>query len=360
MNITISKNDLSTALRRVQGACSGRSVIPALSGVLLRAKGEMLEAVASNGDMQISHSVPCGVLGAGEALIPLARLSLFVNQFGPQEISIDVDAKFRATLKSGAKRASLCGLNPVDFVQFTDEQRVAISMAQADLKSALKRTLIAVSTDVTRHILNGVHFELKENVLTMVSTSGRHLCRVTHEVQGDGVRATLPTKGATELMRLLDDEGSTVVEFGPNTAAFTVGDTVMTSKLMSEGYPNFRNAIPKECVERVAINREELLSSIRLVNSTEVDANKFPKILVKFERNRLSLESAWQTSDAGDSIAINYTGKDLTFPLEPDQVSEILSALTEDEVHIEMIDELSQFVIKAGNFLGLTMPYRPT
>jgi DNA polymerase III sliding clamp (beta) subunit (PCNA family) len=118
--------------------------------------------------------------------------------------------------------------------------------------------------------------------------------------------------------------------------------------------------IPKECVERVTINREEFLSSIRLVNSTEVDPNKFPKILAKFERHRLSLESTWQTSDARDSIAINYTGKDLTFPLAPDQLADILGALTEDEVHIELIDELSQFVIKAGNFLGLTMPYRPT
>lgn len=358
MNIAITKDDLGTALLRVQGACSGRAVIPALSGVLLRAHGETLETVASNGAMQISHSVPCGVLGAGGVV--LSGLNDFVSRFGPQEISLAIDNKFKAVLKSGAAICSLNGTDPVEFPVFATEARQSFPIEQAKLKSMLRRALVSVSTDYMGRIqLCGVQFELKDGLLTLVATDGRRLSKTTHEIASNDIMGTVPTKAVIELIRLLDDEGDMTVLIGNRAAQFRLGSTVLETKLLDSNYPNWRQVIPGDCTARVSLSREELQSKVRLVGSVTPKANKSLSMLSVFGRNTFSLKCCGE-SEASDSVAVNYSGREFAITLNPDYVLDVLGALDDDEVHLEFTDDLSPFVIKADNFLSVIMPMRHT
>lgn len=359
MNITITKDDLSHALRRVQGAIASRTTLPILSYVLLCAKGESLQLVASNLDLQISHTVPAGVLGAGEVALNQSGLSAFVNQFGPQEISLAIDDKFKATLKSGGAVCSLSGTDAVEFPVFSAQPGQSFPVEQAKLKSMLRRTLFSVSTDSMRPMLNGVRFELKNGTLTIISTDGRRASRATHEIASNDISGTIPTKAATELMRLLSDEGDVTVSIGKSKAQFTLGNTVLETKLIDFVYPNWRQIIPGDCVARVTVAREELQSSIRLVSSIILEANKSPSMRADFARHVLKLKCVGE-STASDSLAVKYDGKDFAITLNPDYVLDVLNALDDDEVHLEFTDDLSPFVIKADNFLGVIMPMRTT
>ena len=63
--------------------------------------------------------------------------------------------------------------------------------------------------------------------------------------------------------------------------------------------------------------------------------------------------------EARETMAINYKGKDLAIAFNPSYVIDPLNALTEDEVFIELIDELSPGVLKInGPFLYVVMPMR--
>jgi len=65
--------------------------------------------------------------------------------------------------------------------------------------------------------------------------------------------------------------------------------------------------------------------------------------------------------EARETIAINYKGKELAIAFNPRYLIDPLAALTEDEVFIELIDELSPGVVKInGPFLYVVMPMRLT
>jgi len=63
--------------------------------------------------------------------------------------------------------------------------------------------------------------------------------------------------------------------------------------------------------------------------------------------------------EARESMAVNYKGKDMAIAFNPAYMIEPLTALTDDEVYLEVIDELSPGVLKInGPFLYVVMPMR--
>jgi DNA polymerase-3 subunit beta len=63
--------------------------------------------------------------------------------------------------------------------------------------------------------------------------------------------------------------------------------------------------------------------------------------------------------EAREIIAINYKGKEFAIAFNPRYLIDPLAALTEDEVYLELIDELSPGVVKInGPFLYVVMPMR--
>lgn len=355
MNLLIPKDALNRALRRVSGAISGRAVNTALSCVLLRAKGKALEVVASNLDMQISCRVEAEIKVPGEALIPFSKLSTFVSLANHPYISISVDDKLSAECACGSARRTIQCAKVEDFTEFPTESRKAFDIDQAALKAALRRTLIAVCKNEERFILCGVHFELAENKLTTVATSGVRLAMVTHEIEGPDLRKTMPTPMVADLISILDEDVATV-SFGDRTAQIVAGDTTFKSKLIDGDYVNFRYVIPNSVGERLTVDREEFLSSLRLVASGWDQPNKLQSILLTLANNRMEIKLLGATTDASDNLAVRYSGKDFEIRLAPEQLIDTLAALTDDEIAIEITDALSPFVIKAKDFLALTMP----
>jgi DNA polymerase-3 subunit beta len=245
-----------------------------------------------------------------------------------------------------------------------DEKKV--SLTQEHLKGMLRKTSFATSTDETRYVLNGIFFSMKEHKLTMVATDGRRLAMVEHEVDIPEKHQTdfiVPSKAVGELNRLLQDKGQAEITFTENQAVFTLkGETgfpvVVMTKLIEGNYPNYRQVIPAEAKERVTLPREEFLHALR--RAEIMTSEKQNSVKLAFTKNNLAITA--NTPDVGearDTMAVNYKGKDLSIAFNPAYVIEPLTALTEDEVYLELIDELSPGVLKIQTpFLYVVMPMR--
>ncbi len=357
MNLTISRESLNFALNRVKGAVSSRPVNPALSCVLMRARGQSLELVTTNLDMQISHAVEAQIATEGSVLLPFSSFLQFATNFGQQDIAISVDDKLKCSLICGGSRGSISGMSPKEFTEFPAQEHCDFAMAQADLKAALKKTLISVSKDSTRFALCGVFVELQKNRLSFVSTDGRQLSQVKSLLDGDGIQAIISTGGASAVFRLLSDTGEVSVKIGKHFAEFSVGGTTLVSKLIDAVYTNYRQVIPESFTHRMTIDRDEFLSAVKYVGWI-ADSNKAPVMVWEFSRNKLSLHQVSSSDEARRDIAVKYSGPDMEIGMAPERVSVVLSALTETEVALEIIDNLSPVSIKAGNFNAIIMPCR--
>lgn len=367
MNLTISNEQINNGLQAVQNVVSARTTLPILSNVLLEAADNRLKLTATDLDVTVSCTVEAQVKRPGATTLPVKKLFGIVREMGNQELEMEVDDKNVCAIRSGASFYKVHGLASEEFPpiqKFKDEKKVTLK--QEALKGMMAKTAFAISTDESRYVLNGIFMSLKDHKLTMVATDGRRLALVEEEVdvteqsQGEFI---VPAKAVNELRRLLQPSGEVEVRYGDNQAAFHLKDdkgfsVLIVTKLIEGNYPNYRQVIPGECKERVPLIREELLHALR--RAEIMTSEKANSVKLTFTKNNLAITAnSPEIGEARESLAVNYKGKDLAIAFNPKYLIDPLTALTEDEVFLELIDELSPGVLKInGPFLYVVMPMR--
>jgi len=153
------------------------------------------------------------------------------------------------------------------------------------------------------------------------------------------------------------------IKYAENQAAFTLkdekgGSVLIITKLIEGNYPNYRQVIPGETKERIALPREEFLHALK--RAEIMTSEKANSVKLAFGKNNLAITAnAPEVGEARESIAVNYKGKEMAIAFNPKYLIDPLNALAQDEVFIELIDELSPGVLKInGPFLYVVMPMR--
>lgn len=354
-------------LQAVQNVVSNRTTLPILSNVLLRAEGDKLELTATDLDVTIACSVEAKVKKPGASTVPVKKLFGIVRELGNSEIDLEVDDKNVCSIRSGASFYKINGLSADEFPpmpKFKEDKKV--ELPQEKIRGMMKKTSFAISTDESRYVLNGIFISLKDHKMTMVATDGRRLAMVDEELdvseksQGEFIA---PAKAVNELNRLLQDKGNVEVRYTDNQASFTLkdeknGSVLIVTKLIEGNYPNYRQVIPTEVKERISLVREEFLHALK--RAEIMTSDKSNSVKLTFGKNNLAITAnSPEVGEARESIAINYKGKEMAIAFNPKYMIDPLNALTNDEVFIELIDELSPGVLKInGPFLYVVMPMR--
>jgi DNA polymerase-3 subunit beta len=367
MNLTISKDQIINGLQAVQNVVSTRTTLPILSNVLLRAEGDRLEFTATDLDVTITSAVEAKVKKPGASTVPVKKLFGIVRELTNVDIDLQVDEKNVCSIQSGASFYKINGLSADEFPpppKFGEDKKV--TLPQETVRGMMKKTSFAISSDESRYVLNGIFISLKDHKMTMVATDGRRLALADEEVdvseksQGEFI---VPSKAVNELNRLLQDKGEIEVRYADNQAAFALKDEkggaiLIISKLIEGNYPNYRQVIPAETKERVALVREEFLHALR--RAEIMTSEKANSVKLSFGKNRLEITAnSPEVGEAKETLAINYKGPEMAIAFNPKYMIDPLNALANDEVFLELIDELSPGVLKInGPFLYVVMPMR--
>jgi DNA polymerase-3 subunit beta len=367
MNLTVTKEQIIIGLQAVQNVVTTRTTLPILSNVLLRAENDRLEFTATDLDVTIACAVEAKVNRPGASTVPVKKLFGIVRELTNLDIDLEVDDKNNCSIHSGASFYKINGLSADEFPplpKFKEEKKVVLS--QETVRSMMKKTSFAISTDESRYVLNGIFLSLKDHKLTMVATDGRRLALADEAVdvseasQGEFI---VPAKTVNELNRLLQDKGEVEIRYAENQASFTLKDekgssVLIVTKLIEGNYPNYRQVIPAETKERIALGREEFLHALR--RAEIMTSEKSNSVKLSFGKNKLEITAnSPEVGEARETLAINYKGPDMAIAFNPKYVIDPLNALTNDEVFLELIDELSPGVLKInGPFLYVVMPMR--
>ena len=367
MNLTITKEQIMNGLQAVQNVVSTRTTLPILSNVLIRAEKDRLEFTATDLDVTISCSVEAKVKKAGATTVPVKKLFGITRELNGTELEIEVDEKNICSLRCGSSFYKIHGLGADEFPplpKFKDDKKV--NLPQETVKSMMRKTSFAVSSDESRYVLNGIFISLKDHKMTLVATDGRRLALVDEEVDISDKSSgefIVPAKAVGELNRLMQEKGDVEITLGENHASFSMKDEkgfsiLLITKLIEGNYPNYRQVIPAETKERIPLVREEFLQALR--RAEIMTSEKANSVKLAFGKNTLAITAnSPEVGEARESLAVNYKGKEIAIAFNPRYLIDPLAALTEDEVFFELIDELSPGVLKInGPFLYVVMPMR--
>jgi len=366
MKLTIGQEEFITGLQAVQNVVSTRTTLPILSNVLLNAVGDRLTLTATDLDVTISKTVEAKVEIDGSFTMPVKKLLSIAREVGGSQIDLDV-SKNQSSIKSGSSAYRVNGLPAEEFPPIKNfSGQTTIQMQQDTVKTMLRRTSFAVSTDENRYVLNGLYLSFKENKLTMVATDGRRLALAEEDVElkdDNPLEVIVPTKAIQELSRSLGDKGDVEIQITENQVSFGLKEndstgSLIVSKLVEGAYPNYKQVIPAESKHRVTLDKEELFHALR--RAEIMTSEKANSVKLTFSENNLTFTAnSPEVGESRETMAIKYEGEETSISFNPQFFIDPLKALEEDEVHFEFTDQLSPGVVKVKHpFLYVIMPMR--
>ncbi|MEO5753746.1 MAG: DNA polymerase III subunit beta [Chthoniobacterales bacterium] len=362
MKFSVTKEKLLECLQQVQNVVSTRTTLPILSNVLLQTNGSEVRLTTTDLDVGVRGSFEAQIDKEGATTLPARRLFSIIRELPSSEIQFDIDGKNAASIRSGQSFFKILGLPEEEFPPLPkfDDSKV-VTIRQKDLRDGLRKTSYAISTDETRYVLNGVLFSFKDNKLTLVATDGRRLAMLDIDLEfprSHEADIIVPTKAVTELQRLLTDEGDIRVSLTSGQIAFDLNNTLLVSKLIEGNYPNYKQVIPAETKERVTLERETFLNSLKRVSLLASD--KSNSIKLNFTKNNIDITANTpEVGEAKESLPVAYKGREFSIAFNPEFLMAPLRNLTEDEIFLDLIDEMSPGVIKIQSpFLYVLMPMR--
>jgi len=364
MKFKITKEKFIEGLQQVQHVVSTRTTLPILSNVLLQAKGGRVELTTTDLDVGVRGAVDADVDEEGATTLPARKLATIVKELPTSEISIEVNGNNIAAIKSGPSFFKILGLSQDEFPQLPDFGGAReVVLDQKLVKDGLKKTFYAISTDETRYVLNGINWSFSGGKLTLVATDGRRLAMVDQDVEIADAQTRdviVPTKAIAELQRLLADAGQVRIRIGESQIAFELNGYLLTSKLIDGNFPNFRQVIPGAPRYRVTMDRSLLLETVHRVSLLTSDKTSSIK-LVFTEDNIEIMANAPEVGEARESLPVNYKGDKMSIAFNPEFLMAPLRNLDTDEVHLDLIDEISPGVLRINEpFLYVIMPMRVT
>ena len=366
MKLTIGQEEFITGLQAVQNVVSTRTTLPILSNVLLNAVGDRLTLTATDLDVTISKTVEAKVEIDGSFTMPVKKLLSIAREVGGSQIEMDV-SKNQCSIKSGSSAYRVNGLPAEEFPPIPNfSGQTTIQMPQDTVKTMLRRTSFAVSTDENRYVLNGLYLSFKENKLTMVATDGRRLALAEEDVElkdDNPLEVIVPTKAIQELSRSLGDKGDVEIQITENQVSFGLKEndgtgSLIVSKLVEGAYPNYKQVIPAESKHRVTLDKEELFHALR--RAEIMTSEKANSVKLTFSENNLTFTAnSPEVGESRETMAIKYEGEETSIAFNPQFFIDPLKALEEDEVDFEFTDQLSPGVVKVKHpFLYVIMPMR--
>ncbi len=363
MKFIVAKDVFLKGLQMVQSIISSHNTAAVLYNILLTAENGVLKMEATDLSVSLQFSIDgVEVSEPGATTLHARRLLGLVRELPGEKIELSVDDKHTATIQAGSSNYKIYGIPAEEFppIKISETEKV-FSLEQGAFREMLKKTVYAVSTDESRQVLNGILMTVAEQKLTVVATDGRRLALVEQEIEipvDVQANVVIPTKTVNELVKTLSDEGTLKIKVVDGMVSFEVDNVVIVSKLIDGNYPNYRQVIPNQCEEKITLEREIFLATLRRVSQLAKEKNV--PVRLTFDKNHLRVfASVPDVGEADETMPIKYKGKKIAMAFNPDYLMDPLRNLTSDEVNIEMVDELSPAVIKCDiPFLYVIMPLR--
>src|SRR5579885_1645626 len=304
MKVRISRDELLTGLQRVQGVVEKRNTVPILSNILLEAKSDGVDILATDLEIGMRGLYKATVEEPGSVTVSARKVYEILKELRDGEIELTVSENKWTTIRAGKSQFKIVGLPSSEYPQMPAIDRESLTpLAGAGLIDLIRKTLFAVGDNDARYILNGLLIMLlaseKKATLRLVGTDGHRLAVAEQDISASmpkdapkEMKAIIPKKAAHEIRRLLEEggDGEPLIGFTKNLMIFRKSGLLLTSRLMEGNYPNYQQVLPKESNKRIAVNRNELEGALRRVSVLSRD--KANAVKLSFAPGRMTLFSS--------------------------------------------------------------------
>ncbi len=346
MRIQCAQDHLLRGVQTVGRAISPRASMPILGNILLETTKDGVKVAATDLELGIEAYVAAKVKEGGAVTLPARILTDIVSNLPESPVELVVaEGESKAAITSESVKFEVLGLPATDFPLLpTGDGDVQVKMDAGLLRTMIRQTSFAVSTDETRPFLTGVYLVLETGSGQLVATDGGRLALRKAKIPGESkgkITAIVPSKTMAELVRALGGiEGEITIASQENQLIFTLPGMRFISRLISGQFPNYEQVIPKEFKQRIKVGTERLLRAVRRASITARDSAN----VVRLTASEGTLTISSNTPDVGkaqEDIKVEVEGDAIPVAFNAKFLLDALSNMDAPEVFFDLTGPLS-------------------
>jgi DNA polymerase-3 subunit beta len=348
-----------------------RNTIPILANVLVRAEKSALNLKATDLDLEVIESIAAEVAPGGSTTVPAHMFYEIVRKL-PEGSQVVLEASGdRAVLaiRAGRSRFTLQTLPESDFPDLAAaDMSHKFALNAADLKKLIDKTQFAISTEETRYYLNGIYLHAagtgKASTLRAVATDGHRLAQADLPLPAgaDGMPGVIvPRKAVSEVQRLIEDsEADVAVELSPSKIRFSIGDVVLTSKLIDGTFPDYARVIPTGNDKELVVDKQDFEAAVDRVSTVSSERGRAVKLSLSGGRLVLSVTNP-DSGSATEELEVEYDADPIDIGFNSRYLLDIAAQIDGEVAVLKLADPGSPTLIQekdAKGTLYVLMPMR--
>jgi DNA polymerase III subunit beta len=362
LRITVSKDELVSALGVVSRAVSTRTSVQILSGILVEAQGSELRLAATDMELSLRATATAQIEGDGAIVLPGKTFADIARLLPAGDVSIEhKPAESVVHVTAGSASYTLHTYNPEDFPRLQElENLQTFAVDRESLLDTIHRVARAASRDESRPVLTGILVSFTGGKLVMAATDSYRLAVKETELNGTvpELEAIVPSRALQELARIASSGDNVEVGVHENQVVFATEGVWLTTRRIDGQFPNYRQLLPEQFEHELTVPRLELLEVVRRAS---VMIQRATPLQLRFAEGELTVIA--RTQDVGESqesMPVAFSGETLEIGFNADFLRDGLESMDGDDVRLKLISPLRPAVIQGegDDFTYLVMPIR--
>jgi DNA polymerase-3 subunit beta len=371
MKVTVERAELLKSLGHVHRVVERRNTIPILANVLIKAERSKLSLKATDLDLEVIDAIAAEVSPGGSTTVPAHMFYEIVRKLpdGSQVVLEGSGDRAVLSIRAGRSRFTLQTLPESDFPDLAaGEMSHAFKLSAGDFKRLIDKTQFAISTEETRYYLNGIYLHMaggaKAQTLRAVATDGHRLAQVELPLP-DGAAGMpgviVPRKTVGEVQRLIENSDAEIgIELSQGKIRFTIGDVILTSKLIDGTFPDYARVIPANNDKTLEVDKKDFEAAVDRVSTVSSERGRAVKLSLSGSRLVLSVTNP-DSGSATEELEVEYAADPLDIGFNSRYLLDIAAQIEGETAVLKLADPGSPTLIQdkdAKGALYVLMPMR--
>ena len=373
MNLTINRDNLITALLKLEDVINGNDPSSIQSNILIQTSGDRIELTATDLEITIQTTTGCAVIEDGKLAVSGKHMTDIIDNL-PLKTQIDISSSNESDVLEISCTEGRYKLRTVPVTYFSVLPTLhgsILSIEDQSLHSLIHKTAFvvgesAVSKSIFSNPMNGLFFNIHKDTTEIVATNGAVALSLAkfnlkkHSNESESFQFILPLKSAQNIIRHISDTSEISICFEANKGKneknnslsymqVNDGSTKITSKVLGGGgYPEYQAILTQDIIGGIKINRTRLIKGLERVSV--LSSPELNRVKLSIQPDKLILSS--ETDNLGEAIEeidIEYIDDENKFDvyLNAKYLIEGLSHMSNDLVKIEYNTNIMPVIFKS-------------
>ena len=351
MKFIVNSSTLLKELQKLNGVISTSNTLPILDNFLFEIEDGKIKIIASDLETTMISEITTESSSNGQITIPSKILIDTLKTFSNQPLTFLVDEETKGIeISSENGNYKLAGQDAKEFPKVPElSSSSSFLISSSVLLNAINKTLFASGNDELRPVMSGVFCELSEENITFVATDAHKLVKHTRSkiTSNSNSSFILPKKPLSLLKNNIDSDSDLNIDFNETNVKFSLDNITLICRLIDGKYPNYDAVIPKDNPNKLVINKDELLNSIKRVSIYASKTTHQIRLKIAGSQLQITSEDLDFANKAEERLTCSYDGEDIEIGFNSRFVIDMLNNIGAEQICLEM---------SAPNRAGIILP----